>query len=93
MEFHSRTKVINTNHRSVGTSHMGLCIKISEVSGDQMTMQGLSLSQNASDVTKDDTKGKEEARASRHAKKNNDNKMELQGTMEELGNNVHCHGN
>ena len=45
-------------------------------------------------VTKDGTKGKEEARrANRCTKKKNNNKMELRGAMEELGNNVHCYGN
>ena len=68
----------------------GLDIKIAEVSGDQITMQGLSLSQNGGSVAKDDTKGNEEAGVNRHANANKkkNNEVELQGAMEELGNDV-----
>ena len=75
VKFHGRTKVMNANHRNAGTHR--LCIKIAEVSGDQMTMQGLILSQNSESVTKDSTKGKEEARANKHTKKNDNNEVEL----------------
>ena len=47
-------------------------------------------SQNNDSVAKDN---KEEAGVSRHTKNNNDNKMELRGAIEELGNDVCCCGN
>ena len=53
-------------------------------------MQVLSVSQNNNGVTEDGAKGKKEAEASRFTKKNN--KTELCGATEELGSNVHCHG-
>ena len=55
--------------------------------------QGLILPQNGNSVTKDGTKGKEEAWASRHAKKNGNNEVELWGATVELGNEVCCCGN
>ena len=54
-------------------------------------MKVLSVSQNNNSETKDGTKGKEEARANRFIKKNNE--TELCGAMEELSSNVHCYGN
>ena len=51
------------------------------------------MSQNDTSVTKDGTKGKEEAGASRHTKKNDNSKVELQRAVVELDNNVCCHGN
>ena len=52
-------------------------------------MQVLSLSQNSDSVTEDGTKGKEEAGASMHTKKNDNSKVELQGATQELGNDLH----
>ena len=83
---------MSANHRSVGTQ-WARCQNCRSVTEGQNAMQGLSLSQNDDSVTKDDTKGKEEARVSRHAKKNDNDEVELWGAAEELGNNVHCHGN
>ena len=50
----------------------------------------MSVSQNSD--TEDGNKGNEETRASRHTKKNN-NEKELRGATEELGSNVCCYGN
>ena len=54
--------------------------------------QRLSLSKCKDSVTNDDTKGKEEARVNRHTKKNDNDEVELQGAIEELGNKVCCCG-
>ena len=42
-------------------------------------------------MAKDNTKGKEEIRVNRHTRKNNI-KVDLWGAIEELGIDVHCHG-
>ena len=49
-----------------------------------------SISKCNGSVAEDDTKGKEEAGASGHTKKNIKHKVELQGTIEELSDDVHC---
>ena len=74
-------------------NHPDCASKLQKCQRTRIKVQVLSASQNDNSVTEDGTKGKEEARASRCAKKKNENKMELHGATQELGNNVHCCGN